>query len=112
MATPLFDNIVQLQAQYGKDLNNDGTVDVFDETTPASTAEWAAVLALRIAVVSRSSLYEKDPVSPATIRLWDDSAASPTTTGPVWTLTADERHYRYKVFQTVIPLRNMIWRPY
>ena len=111
-ATPLFDNIVQLQAQYGKDLNNDGTVDAFDETTPASTAEWAAVLALRIAVVSRSSLYEKDPVSPATIRLWDDSAASPTTTGPVWTLTADERHYRYKVFHTVIPLRNMLWRPY
>ena len=111
-ATPLFDNIVHLQAQYGKDTNNDGTVDVFDEITPASTAAWAAVLALRIAVVSRSSLYEKDEVSPATIRLWDDSAASPTTTGPVWTLTADERHYRYKVFQTVIPLRNMIWRPY
>jgi type IV pilus assembly protein PilW len=111
-ATPMFDNIVQLQAQYGKDTNNDGAVDVFDETTPASTAEWAAVLAIRIAVVARSGLYEKDQVSPPTIRLWEDSANPPTTTGPVWTLTADERHYRYKVFQTVIPLRNMIWRPY
>ena len=111
-ATPLFDNIVQLQAQYGKDLNNDGTVDVFDETTPADSTQWAAVLALRIGVVARSSLYEKDEVSPPTIRLWDDSATPPTTTGPVWTLTSDERHYRYKVFQTVVPLRNMIWRPY
>jgi type IV pilus assembly protein PilW len=111
-ATAMFDNIVQLQAQYGKDLNNDGTVDAYDETAPANSTEWAAVLALRIAVVARSSLYEKDEVSPPTVRLWEDSATPPTTTGPVWTLTADERHYRYKVFQTVVPLRNMIWRPY
>jgi type IV pilus assembly protein PilW len=111
-ASPIYDNIVQLQAQYGKDLTNDGMVDVFDETTPASSAEWAAVLAIRIAVVARSGLFEKDEVSPATIRLWENSVNPPTTTGPVWTLTADERHYRYKVFQTVVPLRNMLWRPY
>jgi hypothetical protein len=49
-------------------------------------------------------------VCPATIKLWDD-AATPATTGPVWTLTTDDRHYRYKVFHTVVPLRNMIWRP-
>jgi len=110
-ATPLYDGIAQLQAQYGKDTNNDGVVDQYDESTPTNTAGWAAVLAVRIAIVARSSLYEKDMVSPATIRLWEDSAAVPTTTGPLWTLTADERHYRYKVFQTVIPLRNMIWRP-
>ncbi len=110
-AMPLYDGIAQLQAQYGKDTNNDGIVDLFDEVTPTNTAGWAAVLAVRIAIVARSSLYEKIEVSPATLRLWEDSAAVPTTTGPVWTLTADERHYRYKVFQTVIPLRNMIWRP-
>ena len=107
----LYDNIVQLQAQYGKDTNGDGILDVFDETTPASAAQWAQVLAVRIAAVARSSLYEKEEVSPATIRLWEDSGTAPTTTGPVWTLTADERHYRYKVFQTVVPIRNMIWRP-
>jgi type IV pilus assembly protein PilW len=111
-ATPLFDNVVQLQAQYGKDLTNDGVVDAFDEVTPVNSAEWAAVLALRVAIVARSGLYEKEEVSPPTIRLWEDSANPPTTTGPVWTLTADERHYRYKVFHTVVPLRNMIWRPY
>jgi type IV pilus assembly protein PilW len=111
-AVPNFDNIVQLQAQYGKDTNNDGVVDLFEEITPATTTDWAAVLAIRVAVVARSGLYEKDEVSPPTIRLWEDSLNPPTTTGPVWTLTPDERHYRYKVFQTVIPLRNMIWRPY
>ena len=109
--TPLYDGIVQLQAQYGKDTNNNGVVDVFDEITPATAAEWAQVLAVRVAVVARSGLYEKEEVSPATIRLWEDSAAAPTTIGPVWTLTADDRHYRYKVFQTVVPLRNLIWKP-
>jgi len=95
---PLYDNIVQLQAQYGKDTDSNGVVDVFDEITPATTADWAQVLAV-------------EEVSLATIRLWEDSATAPTTTGPVWTLTADDRHYRYKVFQTVVPLRNMIWKP-
>ena len=110
-ATPLYDGIVQLQAQYGKDTNNNGVVDVYDEITPVNAAQWAQVLAVRVAVVARSGLYEKIEVSPPTIRLWEDSGAAPTTTGPVWTLTADDRHYRYKVFQTVVPIRNMIWRP-
>ena len=109
--TPIYDSIVQLQAEYGKDTDNNGIIDKFETTPPGSAAEWAAVLALRIAVVSRSSLYEKEEVSPASITLWAASAAAPTTDGMVWNLTADERHYRYKVFHTVVPLRNMIWKP-
>jgi len=115
----IYDSIVQLQAQYGKDTaGSDGIIDVFDEVPPLTAAEWAQVLAVRVAVVARSGLYEKDEVSPATIKLWDDCLPTsvpacnpPYTTGPVWTLTADERHYRYKVFRTVVPIRNMIWRP-
>ena len=127
-ATPLYDGVVQLQAQYGKDdgvndgtvvhasyTANDGIIDKFDEVQPADAAQWAQVLAARVAVVARSGLYEKDVVSPPTIRMWEDSGAAPTTTGPVWTLNdapgVEERHYRYKVFQTVVPIRNMIWRP-
>jgi type IV pilus assembly protein PilW len=109
--TPIYDNIAQLQAEYGKDTNADGIIDLFEETPPTNAAQWATVLAVRIALVARSSLYEKEEVSPATIPLWDTSGDAPTTAGMVWNLTADERHYRYKVFQTVVPLRNMIWRP-
>jgi len=109
--TTIYDGIVQLQAQYGRDTNADGIIDVFDEFVPATAADWTTILAVRIGVVSRSALYEKTEVSPATIKLWEDSALAPTTIGPVWTLTADERHYRYKVFRTVVPIRNMIWRP-
>jgi type IV pilus assembly protein PilW len=109
--TTIYDGIVQLQAQYGRDTNGDGIIDVFDEFVPATAADWGTILAVRIGVVARSGLYEKTVVSPATIKLWNDSAVAPTTVGPVWTLTADERRYRYKVFQTVVPIRNMIWKP-
>jgi type IV pilus assembly protein PilW len=108
---PIYDGIVQLQAQYGRDTNGDGVIDVFDEFVPVTAGDWATILAVRIGIVARSGLYEKTEVSPATIKLWNDSATAPTTVGPVWTLTADERRYRYKVFQTVVPIRNMIWRP-
>lgn len=107
----IYDGIVQMQAQYGRDTNGDDIIDVFDEFVPATAGDWATILAARIAIVARAGLYEKTEVSPATIKLWADSAVAPTTTGPVWTLTSDERHYRYKVFQTVVPVRNMIWRP-
>jgi len=107
----IYDGIVQMQAQYGRDTNGDDIIDVFDEFVPATAGDWATILAARIAIVARAGLYEKTEVSPASIKLWADSAVAPTTTGPVWTLTSDERHYRYKVFQTVVPVRNMIWRP-
>ena len=117
VAVPLYDSIVQLQAQYGRDTDLDGDVDIWSDalpTNPPTNAEWRQVIAVRIAIVARSGLYEKDYVSPGSIRLWEDSASPPTTTGPVWTLLndpADDRHYRYKVFQTVVPIRNMLWRP-
>jgi type IV pilus assembly protein PilW len=109
--TSIYEGIVQLQAQYGRDTNGDGIIDVFDQFVPVTAGDWATILAVRIGVVARSGLYEKTEVSPASIKLWDDSAVAPTTVGPVWNLTADERHYRYKVFHTVVPIRNMIWRP-
>jgi type IV pilus assembly protein PilW len=109
--TPIYDNIVQLQVEYAKDTDGNGIIDLFEEAPPLNAAQWATVLAVRIALVSRSSLYEKEEVSPATIELWKNSDDDPKTAGMEWQLTADERHYRYKVFQTVVPLRNMIWKP-
>jgi type IV pilus assembly protein PilW len=112
-ASSLADNIVQLQAQYGKDLNgSDGIVDTWDATMPATptAADWAAVLAVRIAIVARSGLREKP--NPAT------GACDTTTTTPSWAggsldLSADPdwRCYRYRIFETTVPLRNLIWRP-
>lgn len=119
-ATDLFPNIVGLQAMYGKDTDADGVIDLYDQVTPTTNATWLQVLAVRIALVARSGQYEKDEVTTAN-PLWvvgDSPPVTPTPAdcGTTKCLTlkvdglADWKHYRYKVFDTVIPLRNMVWR--
>lgn len=114
----LFPNIVNLQALYGKDSDADGTVDQWDNVTPADNASWLKVVAVRLVLVSRSAHYEKEEVTFANPQ-WDvgkhgtvaGSAACDDSLcielkvdGP-----ADWKHYRYRLFDTVIPLRNMLW---
>jgi type IV pilus assembly protein PilW len=117
-AVPIAGGIVQLQAQYGKDKNNDGIVNELTEwetTPPASATEWALVRALRLVVVARSAQAErpKDPVTGQIIT----GACNTTTVAPPASipidLTADPdwQCYRYRVFETVVPLRNQIWAP-
>ncbi len=116
----LFPNVVQLQAFYGKDTTvpADGTVDAWDNTTPTTAAGWQQVTAIRIAVVAQSSQYERDEVT-ASNPLWNVGSAiaiaGTVTCGSskclamkVDTLT-DWKHYRYRVFETIVPLRNMLW---
>lgn len=101
--TPIMDGIVQIQAQYGKDtIGNDGIVDVYDDVDPTTPDGWAQVLSIRIGLAARVGQYDKDLVSPATITMW--------TGGPVWTLTTEERHYRYRIIETIVPIRNLIWK--
>ena len=81
-----------------------GDVDVFDTTDPVSQTE---VLAVRLAMVARSGQFEKEEVSPATLTLWPGGTVAD---GGALELDADARHYRYKVYQTTVPLRNVIWK--
>lgn len=112
---PIIDDIVQIQARYGRDTNGDNIVDNYDESfVPATPADWAQVLSIRIALAARVGQYEKDTVSAPTITMWTDSSVPPTSPPnllpPVWTLTAEERHYRYRIIDTIVPIRNMIWK--
>jgi type IV pilus assembly protein PilW len=115
------DNIVQLKAQYGHDngVNNgtvstgpyaagDGIVDSYDTVTPTTAAAWNQLLTVRIGVVARSAQPEK-PSGPG-------PACDTTTTQPSWSggnfnlsANANWMCYRYKVFETVIPVKNIIW---
>ena len=114
----LFPDIVQMQALYGKDTNADGQIDLWDTVTPTSNAGWQQVVGLRVALVSRSSQYDRDVVT-STNPQWDVGTAATVTgasacgTSRCLTLKvdtqADWQHYRYRVFDTVIPLRNMLW---
>ncbi len=115
-AADLYPGIVNLQAMYGKDTNNDGVVDTYDKTAPT---DWTTVLTVRIALVARSGQYEKESVTSGNL-LWDvgtaTSVSGTATCGASKCLTLkvdhlpDWQHYRYKVFDTVVPLRNLLWR--
>ncbi|MES2251744.1 MAG: PilW family protein [Pseudomonadota bacterium] len=115
----LYPQIVNLQALYGKDTNGDGVVDTYDNVTPTTNAGWLQVLAIRIAVVARSNQYEKEIVT-ASAPQWDVGAnatiAGTTTchgTSKCIALrvsqVAEWQHYRFKVYDTIVPLRNVLW---
>jgi type IV pilus assembly protein PilW len=118
-AQPVAANIVQLKAVYGKDTVGGGTITAWNTTAPVTAADWAAVLAIRVALVARSAQPERvDPTtgncstttaSPKVT--WDDGTQTTldlTATapgGPAW------QCYRYKVFHMTASLRNSIWTP-
>ena len=112
----LVDDIVDLQAQYGKDdgsvvgtTADDGTVDAWDTVPPADAAAWARVLAVRVAVLARSQNFEKPSTAGGPC---EAMLVAPTWAGGGFTVPGGVPScFRHRVFETVIPLRNMIWRP-
>lgn len=109
--TEVAEGIINLQAEYGVDGNADGLVDS-TEWSSAEPAVWRQVRSIRVGLLARSQQYEKTPVTtvpPAwaggafTMTNLDGSADSNPGTPNDW------RHYRYRVYDTVIPLRNMLW---
>ncbi len=115
------DSIVNLQAEYGIDANNNGRVDAGEWTTvdPVAASAWANVLAVRMAILVRSGQYERTQVTTA-IPGWSGDATSPlvvtnldgsiSTAPPASGQAFDDwRNYRYRVYETVVPLRNILW---
>lgn len=118
----LANNVLSLRAQYGRDTTApgmDAIVDAYDQATPDPIATpntlcgWARISVVRMALLTRSIQFEKDEVT-GVAPVWDGSVANNpagSIASPfVLTADADWKHYRYKVFQTVIPLRNMSWQ--
>ena len=113
----LVDGIMDMRAEYGKDTDADGVVDAWNNVKPANSTEWQGVLALRMAVVARIGNFERPSVSGG------NCDATTAANAPTWSgttqftkldfadVTSEDRCYRYRVFETTIPLRNMIWRP-
>lgn len=112
--------VVDLKAFYGRDTDDDGIVDVYDTATPTTADGWARVRSVRLAVLARSDLFEKEEVT-ATEPMWDVGTAI-AVSGAVECGTSkcikmnpkagDDswKHYRYKLFDLVSPLRNQLWR--
>ena len=121
LAQPVAANIVQLKAEYGEDNVGDGAVHVWTTNVPATSADWASILAVRVAMVAQSANPEK-PTNLATNTCttttqplsvtWEDSttwtldvSGASAPGGINWTC------FRYKVFHVTTSLRNSIWTP-
>lgn len=117
----LYPQIVNLQALYGKDTDGNGSVDVYETKTPTTSAEWQTVVSIRVALVARSNQYEKELVTTSEPK-WnvgkattvsDDAEEECESSSQCITLKIsnlpDWQHYRYKVYSTTIPLRNVLW---
>jgi type IV pilus assembly protein PilW len=133
------DNIVSIQAQYGFDTRDDGTFrsDTSSRVTQWSdtminadglgvegdAGDYQRIAALRIAVVARSKSPERaapgaacsaTPARPQVFATAEPAgvAAVPVTVNVgVTGDSVDWRCYRYRVFETIVPLRNAAWRP-
>ncbi len=127
------DNIVHMRALYGIDTGpydvngyGDGIVDNFVDaatfngmTLNGFTPPWRYVIAVRVALVARSALAEKPSEGASGCDATTDGSETPPGadrrpkwSGGVFNLTADPdwKCYRYRVFETTVPLRNWIWR--
>jgi len=109
---PAIAGIMNMQAQYGISAtaaSNQVTewVDATGAWVNPSVANRNRIKAVRLAVVARNNKLEASNVTNA-ISAWTGSASSPS---PAIDLSADAnwQRYRYRVFETIVPLRNVIW---
>jgi type IV pilus assembly protein PilW len=120
---PAIPEVVNIQAQYGvSDTPTSNQVTAWVDPTGTwlnpTIGDRNRIKAVRIAVVSRNAKMEPTNVTaacssttgaaPSGLCAWEGTAASPA---PTIFLGADANwmRYRYRVFDTIIPLRNIIW---
>ncbi|WP_019140289.1 PilW family protein [Noviherbaspirillum massiliense] len=119
---PVANNIISIKAVYWRDTKNPtGTPGSRNQTTPTDNLDWTKVCAVNLALVARSGEYSKDIVTatarnapqPVNAPTWSDNAAAPIigtgSLGPDAVPDEPWKHYRYKVFEAVIPIRNVGW---
>lgn len=106
---PIASNVVSMRAEYGRDTSApmDAVVDVYDQSTPATACGWSMTGAIRLVLVVRNGQYEKTQVTGGA-PVW--AGTSSTVSVPInLSNDADWQNYRYKAYETTVPLRNISW---
>lgn len=128
-ASDVVTDVVTLKAQYGYDASGDGIIasNEWYDALPTG-ADNSRLLAVRFGLLIRSRLFERPntesgtavPVTPSAPK-WangsisfamlnlDNTADSGASGVDGDTAANNWRNYRYRVYDTVVPLRNMIW---
>jgi type IV pilus assembly protein PilW len=114
---PLASNVVNMKLQYGLDTNNDGVLEWVSAgtspwtppelmaNTPATNliAQLKTLKAVRIGIVVRGEQWDKSlPDAP-----WSLFGGPPGGYGG--TFPSVGGNYRYRTYETVIPIRNELW---
>jgi type IV pilus assembly protein PilW len=106
--------IVDLQAQYGVAAVGSQSISEWVDATGATwqsptVANFSRIKAMRVAIVARGE-YDAAVVSPEKLTLWSDPPTGQVLAASQLdrTLTTEERHYRYTVLTTIVPLINII----
>jgi len=110
---PIANNIVAMRLLYGRDTavgDLDGMVDTYDAWTPPAAGttgcDLARIISLRVALVAQSAESSTDVVT-AAAPVWAGSGVAPINLAAVRVRDGQSwQNYRYKLFETVIPLRN------
>ncbi|WP_218153663.1 PilW family protein [Variovorax sp. OK605] len=128
-ASDVVTDVVTLKAQYGYDASGDGVIGAGEwyDTLPTG-ADYVHLLAVRFGLLIRSRQYERpnvesSPPVPVTasapkwangsiafaMRNVDNTNDSGASAIAGEAAANNWRNYRYRVYDTVVPLRNMIW---
>jgi type IV pilus assembly protein PilW len=123
-SVPIADGVVEMRAVYGLDTTTppDGVLDSWIDPATGSGYAYAdltdgsaaaqqklrRIVAVRVGLILRTSLQERDPVVPsgATETLFSDLGLTQTRT-----LTTTERNYRFRTVEFTVPLRNLLYAP-
>jgi type IV pilus assembly protein PilW len=132
VANPIVSNIVLLKAQYGLDTDGNQFIDTWvnarnapwreADVLAAPIAQLRQIKAIRLAVVVRSSQFERatdaegraavtDLTSDFSLTLFDCRGLLPCTGQMAGVTIPGTANYRHRVFEQVIPLRNQVWNP-
>ncbi len=123
---PSVAGVVALKAQYGIAATaNSNQVTQWVDATAASgwnaptVANRNRIKAVRIAIVARNAKIEPSNVTascssttlaaPTGLCAWEGTVASPAPSIDLSPGDANWARYRYRVFETIVPLRNVIW---
>ncbi len=118
----LADGVFEMHALYGVDSDADGVIDSWVKPSvlaSSGTYAWAnltagtldagrlifQIKAVRVGLIMRTSLKEKNQVSPASLSLFSDLGSSIQYSR---SLSDDERYYRYRTVEGTIAIRNAL----
>jgi type IV pilus assembly protein PilW len=133
-------NIVALKAQYGFDTRagtaftpknglrvgrwSSTMIDADGDGSTGAPGDWQRIAALRLAVVARGAVPERPAARQATcgattapLTVFGTAAPAGVAAAPVQVALAIANDttswtcYRYRVFETIVPLRNAGWKP-